>query len=149
MADCKKYEDCGTLLLNQGGWQVINNYVQFTGDYKYQERICTINYVPNFHPNTITITGIANKELEISVLVLKNNNYVIAEIGWCENGHTFDIGNDYDKLGVAFRYADGSNIALNDVTIEEVGAWQHSLRKLTTTGWHDSTVEEWDGSQWG
>lgn len=26
--------------------------------------------------------------------------------------------------------------------------WQHSLQKLTTTGWQDANVKEWDGSQW-
>ena len=45
----------------------------------------------------------------------------------------------------------GSSIMLNlgssPLPYEPYG-WVHSLRKLTTTGWQDANVKEWDGSQW-
>lgn len=33
-------------------------------------------------------------------------------------------------------------------TANEVPIWQHSLRKLTSNGWVDASVKQWDGSQW-
>lgn len=137
MADSQKYEVYGNPTLQQGGWTRTgddNDYADYLpeGSTSYYYRICTLDYIPLHHPTQITITGIASKELEVSVLVLRSDNYIISAFGWQDNGYTFNLGSTYDKVGVMFRFKNGDTISPNEVTFDEVGAWVHSLRKLGT-----------------
>jgi hypothetical protein len=69
---------------------------------------------------------------------------------------SFTVQTIDDKI--LFDYGSGSttittvsNIMLNtgsEALPYEPYGWVHSLRKLTTTGWHNATVKEWNGSQW-
>ena len=45
---------------------------------------------------------------------------------------------------------DGTPTPINPIypTANEVLIWQSSIRKLTSNGWVDASVKEWDGSQW-
>ena len=129
MADLQKYSDYGKPTLSQGGWERTgtgNNYIRYIESNK---RICTLDFIPSNHPTKIKPTGIASKTLEVSVLALRNDNYIIEALGWQANGAEFNVGNSYDKLGIMFRFQDNSNITPSNVVVQELEEWKHSLRK--------------------
>ena len=127
-----KYVDYGVLNIEQGGWNQVDGYVvrvnPDVGIY-YTARISQIGYVPTGHPDKIIVSGIVNKTIEVSVLTLRNDNYVIADLGWRANGSEFTLGT-YDKLAIGFRYQDNTNITPNDMNDKKVYNWigSHYIR---------------------
>lgn len=131
----KKYDDYGVLNIAQGGWDQVGGYVvrmtPGSGIY-YTARISQIDYVPIGHPDKIIVSGIANKAIEVSVLTLRNDNYIIAELGWRDNGSEFTLGT-YDKLAIGFRYQDNTNITPNDVNDKKVYNWADTPHYIHNT----------------
>lgn len=61
-------------------------------------------------------------------------------------------GSAEDMLPTEEQFEGGNWIMLNTgstaLPYQPYLDWQHSLRKLTSNGWVDATVKEWDGSDW-
>lgn len=147
----KKNVDYGVLNITQGGWNQVDGYVvriQPSGGIYYTARICQIDYVPTGHPDKIIVSGIANKAIEVSVLTLRNDNYIIDEIGWKANGSEITLGT-YDKLAIGFRYQDNTNITPNDVNDKKVYNWIDSHYIRVNDAWQPvASTHERSGGQW-
>lgn len=151
----KRFEVYGNPTLRQGGWTRTgdnNDYADYMPEYgtTYAYRICTLEYAPQHHPNQITITGIVSKELEVSVLVLRSDNYIISALSWQENGYTFNLGGTYDKLGIMFRFKNGDAITPSQVDINVGNTWVDSHYSRVNGEWqavasaHERSDGQWD-----
>lgn len=150
----KRFEVYGNPTLQQGGWERTgegNAYVKYLepSDPNYTYRICTLDYVPQHHPTQIAITGIASKELEVSALVLRSDNYIISSLGWQENGYTFNLCSTYDKLGVMFRFKNGDTITPSQVDVNIESNWRDSHYIRVNGAWQPVAIaHERSGGQW-
>lgn len=153
MANVKKYIDYGALNITQGGWYNSNGYIshltpESQGGIYYTARMCQIDYVPTGHPSKICISGMASKAIEVSVLQLRSDNYLLSDLGWKPNGSEFTLGT-YDKLAIGFRYQDNDDITPNDVDNKKAYYWiSVEVKEWDGSQWTTTTVKEWDGSQW-
>lgn len=113
--------------LVQGGWNrtADQQHVQYVDPQNpnYNIRICTLEYVPLTHVNKVVINVIANKEVDVSMLVLTNDNFIIASLGWEANNSTWELGDSYDKLGIMVRYHDETAITPSSITSISVCTW--------------------------
>jgi hypothetical protein len=88
----------------------------------------------------------------------ENDNYV-SGIGWRPSPITHQLSSTIKKIRMIWRYnsqADITPSAVTNIMLNEGSTalpyepygWVHSLRKLTSNGWQDASVKQWDGSQW-
>ena len=80
-------------------------------------------------------------------------NPMAAGMGFCcfeiidTNIKYMRINDNSNDTSTKYMMVEGQYTASTMPAYEPYG-WVHSLRKLTTTGWHDASVKEWDGSEW-
>lgn len=159
MSNITKYHRFNNPTLTQGGWARTgegNNYIERvidTGDANYWTRISTIEYVIDVSTNKIKIFAYENIGLpmDVSVLALRNDNYILESLGWQENGGIFTISANYDKLGVMFRYQNGGTITPDNITGIRITNWfDLSLKRYENGAFVDTTnnPEKYSGGSW-
>lgn len=145
--------------LTQGGWQRTgegNNYIERItepGGGNYQTRIATIEYIPDVTTNKIKIFAYENigYPMDVSVLALRNDNYILESLGWKENGGVFSINSNYDKLGIMFKYQNDSAITPDNITGMRITNWYDLSPKIYKNGtFVDSSnnPEKYSGGSW-
>lgn len=159
MSNITIYHRFNNPTLTQGGWERTgegNSYVKRvinTDISTYWTRIATIEYIPDVTTNKIKIFAYENIGLpmDVSVLALRNDNYILESLGWQGNGGIFTISANYDKLGVMFRYQNGNAIAPNNITGMCITNWYDLSPKIYKNGtFVDSSnnPEKYSGGSW-
>lgn len=111
----------------------------------------------SIEPNTTytlnIVSTISGKTGHLFALYDENKNFVNtgAHEATLETVYTFTTPSNVAYIRFNGNIASVDSIMLNEGSTAlpyEPYGWVHSLRKLTSNGWQDASVKEWDGSQW-
>lgn len=152
MADCiRKTANLFDTTVEQGS-------ISISGDIPSDNRVRTKEFV-NVECEYITLSWNSAQNTQAYIMMYDENGNYINGVGWAASPVTQQLPSTMKKIRVIWRYesqVDITPIAITNIMLNSGPTplpyepyYPHSLRKYdTNTGWSDSTVKEWDGSQW-
>ena len=157
MADCKR-KTANLFNYQTMGGTIKGYYLDSEGELQPSSTAAVTDYIP-CSGGSFTLDKVGG--ISPSICLYDENKQFLYGKAYNTSGgsdkQTIIVNTSFNASFIRFTYFytgapcdDISTIMLNtgSTALPYEPYWQHSLRELTTNGWQDATVREYDGSQW-